>query len=437
MRNARLFGVAAAVAGLAGQAAAQDRPLAAEFEEVYRVGGMNAPEWAFFRGAEPAGFDGAGNLYIMDGQESQVVIIDAAGELVRTVGREGEGPGEFNSVSGFWVWREGGFVVQDLGHAAYQVFGPSGELERFVRMGEQAAPLAMVSGMRFRVRAHPAGGALIAQGMPPAIGGMVAGLFDAFAEITGEAVGDPEPAVDDRGLERIDLTGDAMSVSPVLQARRLQPEKARETVDLEDLMSPANLIGLAADMRYFEPGFHWDVLPDGTIAYSDSSDYAITLAGPGGSVVRVLRRPLSPEPVTDRIRRRAIDHAVGELEAEENDDRIDEVAGILGRAMVESMTKELREQAEAREFYPEIPVVEGLRATWGGALWIQRRGEDPLDARGPIDVFGADGEYAGTFAAEDAEMPVAFGPGGLVLFWEFDEMDVPTIVVKRLPAGVR
>ena len=31
----------------------------------------------------------------------------------------------------------------------------------------------------------------------------------------------------------------------------------------------------------------------------------------------------------------------------------------------------------------------------------------------------------------------AFGPDGLVLYWETDELDVPTIVVKRLPAEVR
>ena len=34
-------------------------------------------------------------------------------------------------------------------------------------------------------------------------------------------------------------------------------------------------------------------------------------------------------------------------------------------------------------------------------------------------------------------MPLAFGPGGLVAFLELDELDVATIVVKRLPAEVR
>ena len=43
----------------------------------------------------------------------------------------------------------------------------------------------------------------------------------------------------------------------------------------------------------------------------------------------------------------------------------------------------------------------------------------------------------GPFAASAPGMPAAFGPDGLVLYWETDDLDVPTIVVKRLPAGVR
>ena len=52
-------------------------------------------------------------------------------------------------------------------------------------------------------------------------------------------------------------------------------------------------------------------------------------------------------------------------------------------------------------------------------------------------MFGANREYVGTFTEEDLAMPAAFGPESVVVFWEFDELDVPTIVVKRLPAAVR
>lgn len=438
-----LAGVAAVVAGVAGQAAAQDRPLSAEFEEVYRVGGMNAPEWAFFEDSVPTGFDDAGNLYVLDRQASQVVIINPDGGLVRTVGRQGEGPGEFNVVAQFWVWRDGRYVVQDIGHGAYQVFSPTGELERFVRMGDGAGPMAMMSGMRLMVRADPAGGALIAQGMPSMVGGVMSSMAEMMAEITGEDVGEvPEAGVDERGIERLDLTGDVVSATPILEAWRVPREETQAEMGLEDLLNPANLVGLGDDIRYYEPGFFWDMLPDGTIAYSDSTAYVIRIARPGGEVVDVLRRPFSPEAVTDRIRRASIENAIREFEeegalgVEGGNPELAEIAVAMAPMMREMMDA-FRKQAETREFYPEVAVVRGVRATWDGGLWIRRRGEEPWDDEGPIDVFGADREYVGTFGAEDITMPEAFGPDGMVVFWEFDELDVPTIVVKKLPEAVR
>ena len=428
MKRTGLAGVVAVVVGVASQAAAQDRPLSADFEEVYRVGGVNAPEWAFFQGSEPVGFDGAGNLYVLDTQASQVVVIDPQGGLVRTVGRKGEGPGEFNIVGGFWVWRDGGFVVRDAGHGAYQVFGPTGEFERFVRMGDVANPLAFMSG-NLLTRPDPAGGALIAQGMPSVIMGAFSGVFEAIA---GEDVEAPEPGVDDRGLERLDLTGDVVSTTPILQAWRVPREDTQKELGIEDLANPAALAGILGDglPRYFEPPFLWDVLPDGTIAYSDSSTYAVKLAKPGGAVIDVLRRPFSPMPISDAIRRKMIDLSLRTME--DQGDESSEEADPLRQQMMDAF----RKRAEQREFYHEIPVLMELRATWDGALWIARIGEE-FDDSSPIDIFGPNREYVGTYPEEDARMPAAFGPDGLVAFWEFDELDVPTIVMKRLPAEVR
>lgn len=441
--KAGLAGFVAAVAAFANNGAAQDTPLTADLEEVYRVGGLNAEEWAFFEGSEPIGFDGAGNLYVLNTQASQVVIVDPRGGLVRAVGRKGEGPGEFNQAAQFWVWRDGRYVVQDLGHGAYQVFGHTGELERFVRMGDAAGPLAMMGAMRLEVRADPAGGALIAQGLPSMVGGAMSSMVEAMAEMFGEDAGEvPEAGVDERGLERLDLTGDVVSATPILQAWQVPREEIEADLGLDDLMNPANLVGLGDNIRYYEPGFLWDMLPDGTIAYSDSTAYAIRIARPGGDIVDVLRRPLSPEAVTDRIRRASIENAIRQFEEEgafgeqRGNPELAEMAVALA-PMMKAMMDAFRESAEKREFYPEIAVVRGVRATWDGALWIQRRGEEPWDDAGPIDVFNADREYVGTFAAGDIDMPLAFGPGGMIAHWEFDELDVPTLVVKRLPAEVR
>ena len=41
------------------------------------------------------------------------------------------------------------------------------------------------------------------------------------------------------------------------------------------------------------------------------------------------------------------------------------------------------------------------------------------------------------FPAGATEIPAAFGPDGLVAFWETDEFDIPSVVVRRLPGGLR
>lgn len=419
------FAGIAALAVTAGPAAAQDRPLAADFEEVYRVGGLDAPAWAQFGdGALPIGFDAAGNLHVLDPDAAQVVVVDSRGELVRTVGRKGEGPGEFIRPIELGVWRDGRFVVMDPGHQAFQIFGPDGELERFVKTGR--APIFV----RFlATRVDPREDAMIVQGPPPnparrAIAQSVAG--------TGS-----DDRADDRGLERLKLRGDVMAVEPVLRAWRI-PRDDDEWPGPEELRdaSPADLARMASEIegrrRYLDPDLLWDVLPDGTIAYSDSSAYVIRLVAADGPVIEVLRRPLSPEPVTQGIRSALI---AEEIRIERQ--YIAAIAAEGGQVPIQEMFNESRRQIENGGFFAEVPVVRGVRATWEGGLWVQRRGSEPWDSEGPIDVFGPDREYVGTFPAGVPRMPAAFGPDGLVAYWEADELDVPSLVVRRLPGEVR
>ena len=150
-------------------------------------------------------------------------------------------------------------------------------------------------------------------------------------------------------------------------------------------------------------------------------------------IARVLTRPLRPVPVTDRIREAEIARQLKDLE--DNDDGADRVGGQMG-AMRNAMNEFQRERIQSMEFYHEIPVVRTLRTSWEGTIWVRRRGEEPAND-GPIDLLTADGGYLGTYPADATRMPSAFGPDGLVAFIERDELDVPTVVVRRLPSDVR
>ncbi len=415
----------------ADSATAQDQPLSADFPDVYRAGGMNAPEWAFFEDSARAGFDADGNLYVLDASAGHVVVLDSQGQLARTIGRQGQGPGEFNRPVDFAVWRDGHFAILDLGQMAYQIFSAEGELDRVVRIGTGQGPAAMFSA-RTTTRPDPRSNTLIAQGVSSAMGRM----GSLFREMMGGGEDSEEPGVDDRGLERLGLDGEVVSTTPVLQGWRVPREEPGGDLSPGDLMDFSAIAGMIGEQAFFEPGFHWDVLPDGTIAFTDSSAYAVKLAEPEGPVIDVLRRPISPEPVTPRIREGAVADAIRELEEQSNDPRVQEAAGPAA-AMLPAMVETMREATRNRDFFDEVPVVSGVRATWDGGLWIQRGAEEPWDDDGPIDVFDADREYVGTFAAAAPGMPAAFGPDGLVLYWELHELDVPILVVKRLPVEVR
>ena len=314
------------------------------------------------------------------------------------------------------VWRDGRFAVSDIFRNTIQVFAPSGRFDRVLQTGDQ--------GTLREIRPDPQAIALYAQGSSQ--GGSQ--TFSALEELIGR---EPQrDSIDDFGIGRIDLTAEEFVIHPVLQAWRAPRDDAAEEppeeLSLNELLDEARMQEAmfgTVEGRFFEPPLRWDILSDGTIAYSDSSAYVVKLVDPGGQVVDVLRRPIEPGGVNRRLRSAAI-----EREIDRRESLFEDYGGL---------PDEVRERIEDRVFYPEIQIIRQLVATWEGDLWIRRPGEQPWDNEGPIDVFGPDRQYLGTFAAGTVSTPVAFGPDGLVAYWEVDELDVPTIVVKRLPVEVR
>lgn len=399
---------------------AEDTPLAADFEEVFRVGTIDGPEWQQFGMIDDADFDGEGNLYLLDIHASRVVVVDQTGNHAGFIGRQGAGPGEFTIPEYVAATADGRVVVGDIvGHRSFQVFNRDGSLDRNVRVGDDL--------LHVRGRVYLDGGGRDAV--------VVSGDLNVIETMRPEGAEHPP------------------GKRPIMRLRLDGQEVVRETITLAWAPPSAGVItfrlggqeistgGQTPPPRIFDPGLFVGPLPGGGVAFSDSSAYAIKITGPDGTVPRILRRPFDPQPVTDRILEAEIEHQVEEfvaLNAAMNAQPRTVVDGSTGN-VIDGVPREMLLEGTRRtrlaflQALPsadEVPVVVGLRTTPEGRIWVQRRGEDMI-GDGPIDVLTMDGRYLGSYPADTA-MPTAFGPGGLLAFVERDEFGSNFVVVKRV-----
>jgi len=395
---------------------AEDRPLTAAFDEVFRIGSIEGELWETFGDVAGTAFDAAGNLYVFDRQANRIAVVDRAGNFVREVGTPGEGPGEFRMALSFTVMRDGTIVVADMGHRAYQLFGPDGAFRRMVSMQSGDGVIRLGD-----LAPHPDGASIISGG-----GGTM--MMSASGGRGGRGGMPSLPQT--RPIDRISLTGESVERTVIAEGWQPPPGEPR---DLEG--GGLRFSMAAAGPRTFEPGLRVGALPDGGVVFADTSTYTLKVAGPTGGVTRILRRPFAPRPVTERMR---------EAEKERRLQELLEGGGPQMRIMTtdgsgparpipqEQIDAIMRNQIETMQFYPELSVIQDVASSWTGKVWVERRGDAPTDP-GPIDVLTAEGRYMGTFETGATEIPDSFGPDGLAAYIELDDFDVPTIVVRRLP----
>ena len=84
-------------------------------EDAYTFGGINELEVAE-----------DGRIYVYDRQVPALREYDAGGKYVRTLGRKGKGPGEYEQANGVAVHRDGRVVLWDAGTAHINVYAPDG-----------------------------------------------------------------------------------------------------------------------------------------------------------------------------------------------------------------------------------------------------------------------------------------------------------------------
>ena len=97
----------AGVLQIMNPATGMEEPTTIELDELWRLGGDSEDEDEFFGVILQIATDTDGNIYVLDSQLSEVKVYDSNGEWTNSIGREGEGPGEFRRPNDMFMLQDG------------------------------------------------------------------------------------------------------------------------------------------------------------------------------------------------------------------------------------------------------------------------------------------------------------------------------------------
>jgi len=84
------------------------------------IGAGEDPTPAFYKNTDVK-FDNNGKIYTADGGNNRIVVLNADGNLIKSVGRKGQGPGEFNNPMSILI-NSNNIFINDLGNGRVQIF---------------------------------------------------------------------------------------------------------------------------------------------------------------------------------------------------------------------------------------------------------------------------------------------------------------------------
>jgi hypothetical protein len=233
-------------------------PATVKLPELWRLGGDSESEDEFFGVISDIDIDEQGNVYLLDSQLSECKIYTKDGEFVRSIGREGEGPGEFRRPIAMFFTGDNKVAVVQVMPGKIVLLSKDGQ-----PAGDHPIPQA------------PDGGFQIIQGAEANGGNTV--LFMARQQF-------------DQAAMKWSRTGFLTSVDA----------KGKQ---LTDYCSKDNSINMAAaemnDKAWDTIERRWKVGPDGRVyACLSYENYEITVYNKAGGVEKVITREYKHVPRT-------------------------------------------------------------------------------------------------------------------------------------------
>lgn len=221
----------------------------------WRLGGDSEDEDEFFGVIMQVVTDSENNIYLLDSQLHQVNVYSPDGELIRSIGREGEGPGEFRRPGDMMILPDGNLGVVQSMPGKIVVLTPEGD-----PVGNHPVP-GDPDGTQFFLGCRSAGDHFV----------LGVNFFS-------------------RGDDGFKTVFNLIGVNSA-------GEQTAQYFDSETKRDFANLVFDEKDLGGF--GLQWDVGPDGRVyANRVFDEYRIDVWNPDGSVDRTITRAYEPRERT-------------------------------------------------------------------------------------------------------------------------------------------
>lgn len=188
--------------------------------------------------------DDKGNIYILDREENLIKVFDSKGKLVRSFGKQGQGPGEMNGPIGIRITPNNELMVEDVLNQRLAFFSLDGKFLRHLS--------------------------------------------------TAKALG--------LALVRIDSKGNIMGQQIVPAEGKLTREVKKYDTELNPLFTIAahdfpNV--LEGKINPFDLIFYFDLGKDDTIYYGNLKEYKIEVFSSEGKIVKRILKEYNPVKITD------------------------------------------------------------------------------------------------------------------------------------------
>jgi hypothetical protein len=317
-----------------------------------------------------------GTVLVADEQAKEIRAFDAQGRHLRTMGRAGGGPGEFQGLMALHLLAGDTVAAYDYQGPRISFFAPSGTLVRSVTL-------------------QPLDGKV----PPRPLGFLADGRMVVTQLYNPEFRPSTKPTRDTVTLAVYSAAG--------AQAASLGRVPGNESVTVTG-GSGSNTL-MMSETPPFALSTSFAVRGSGLLV-GDPVRYELVERRPDGAVARLIRRAGAREPVTQADR-----DAVMERRREGLDD---------------PRFRQLHEQLIKNTTFPEHkPFFTALGADPAGNTWVQRA-SDP-GAATPWDVFDADGRWLGTVETPAGLRVTQFGTDFVVGIWR-DELEVAHVRVHRI-----